>query len=115
MTTEELLELRNQLNERTDALNARIDVFEADLQKLAIGLPAWIKTDGNVHIGYTKFENKWQLVVKYDEHGTEVFAAASRSKRSMRLHVVKHMKEIVPALEESIKEFIERVDKVLNG
>jgi hypothetical protein len=109
---ETLLKLKQDLDAETDVINKRIIEFQNDLKKLGMGVTAWVKISPNTELGYTRRDGDWKIVVHYDDYGTDLRMPALDCNRGLRLHTVKHMHKLLPAIEEEAKRLLERMKRV---
>ena len=113
--TEELLELKQELDKTTELLNQKIQIFENDLQKLSLGIAVWINLSEKTRLGYNRFGDKWQILVEYEDFGERKTLPLLRSARTLRVYCYKHLPELLPALKEAAKSILEKIQKEINN
>lgn len=63
-----LKETAERLNSASDRLSQAVDVLNARLKTIGLGVSAWVdvRTDGTstVQVGYTKLNKKWQVAIR---------------------------------------------------
>lgn len=112
---DDLLIIKAELDAKSDVLTQRIIEFETNLNKLGIGLQVWIPLGENLRLGYTKHENKWQLVSELTQDETKKVIAIIHTSRFIRLSTYKNMHKLLPALLETAKSFNQKLDDALLG
>lgn len=110
---EKLLQIKIELNNLTEELNKRILEFEADLKKLEIGIPIWIKLTEDTKLGYTKYNGEWHITVQYKDGQEDKINSLVHATRGVRLYCLKHLYLLLPALETAANEFLEKMKKEL--
>ena len=119
---QDLAALSQDLNDASDNLSQQIADFETALNKLRLGVRAWVvlkswpspafgySIDEGVSIGYGKHNGKWGLL--YSEWN-DIFPEETRvqllreAPREDRLAAVEKLPELVRKLEEESRKFAE--------
>lgn len=107
--------LRERLKTASDNLNKVLTQYEVHLQKLSLGVPAWITTPEGVHLGYTRFQGQWQLCVADRSVGDEFreVKPLRESSRSVRVIAVQHLILLQEELIRTAHTLTERIEHVL--
>jgi hypothetical protein len=76
--------LRNasaRLKFTTDRLTGLMSGLEAQLQRLGLGVEAWVALDPETRFGYTRFAKRWRLAIETAE-GIQPLEEAKRRHRA---------------------------------
>jgi len=97
-----------QLNEASDTLTAELMSVEAALNKLKLGVPAWVELhtedagDGYTRVynlGYYKLKGKWGLVVgDFIEESDDGIVFLRETSRECRMEAAEHLTELLDKL-----------------
>jgi len=122
----------SSLNSASDELTKVVGILDAALQKLNIGLSAWINYTNREteqpdeidedQIGYCKINGKWGIGLRrvwgnvqtdfYDYEGPWLF---NDSPREMRLNSVDKIPELIAALNKTASEMTKKVQEKTQG
>jgi hypothetical protein len=122
----------SSLNSASDELTKVVGILDAALQKLNIGLSAWINYTNREteqpdeidedQIGYCKINGKWGIGLRrvwgnvqtdfYDYEGPWLF---NDSPREMRLNSVDKIPELIAALNKTASEMTKKVQEKTKG
>lgn len=117
---EKLLKIKEELNKVSDELTIELTKFEDDINKLNIGVIAFVPISPKIKIGYTKLDKKWGIVCVYPEitkdlEEQEVTRRWVDSPRSVRFYTYKHRYLLLPAIEKVAESLARRIRKTLDG
>ena len=128
----ELIDLAQELNESTDAVNATIDQFEEKLNELNLGVSAWVTPSpseiaeagdewNDWQIGYGKDHGKWRILARFVECYEDIESPpVARSPiplrdagREVRMELVADFDALTAALIASARNKLAKVDNAM--
>ncbi len=109
------------LNERSDALNELIGIYEDALTQANIGASVWVPLPPNPpyqvelwELGYCKCGSRWCLAVRRKSATTDLpFSSAVAlltAPRAVRVRALDHLQTLVRALIEHVSEISAAID-----
>jgi hypothetical protein len=134
---DQLASVAQELNEKSDGLNATIEQVEARLGLSRIGIAVWlctcidgVKTDAGVEegwdVGYFKIGDTWRLAARHvrwrnvvEDDGTQTVddepladpVALVRAPRSIRVQAAPLLEVVVDRLVRQAREFVDNIDR----
>lgn len=114
----------NDLNTASDELSKPIQVWEAALKKLNLGVPAWVDLSSSENgtywwdrgVGYTKIKDRWAIVLRTrsgdytdSEGDSEEIWPFNDAARWMRIEGVAKLPELLEALLKQAEETTKRI------
>jgi len=120
MTSEELIQLRNELDTASDTLNRKIGLFEKDLGILKMGVQVWVTISEGTQLGYIKYQGVWRVCVRFNDNYSPdeplmVIRPLVNCERGLRYHGYKHIDKLVPEIEKQGKALLIKINRVLSG
>jgi len=125
----ELVDLAQELNESTEAVNATIDRFEEQLNELNLGVYAWVtpspseiaeagSQSNDWQIGYGKDHGKWRILARFVERHEDtksppvirVPIPLRDAAREVRMELVAGFDALTAALIASAKSKLAQLD-----
>lgn len=109
MMNPEMIALRNELNERTELLNKKIEAFEEGLKGMSFGVAVWIKVSPTVELGYERNDGQWRICVSERGNTAKPLLKASRFQR---IQCYPRLPDLIPAIEKAAMEILGDIRKL---
>lgn len=105
--TPSLRSVRVRLNGATERLNAMIADIEKALQRLNIGVEAWVTLNDELQMGYYRHGDRWRLCVS-NRHIVKPLVEANRL---VRADAIPALPTLFATLEQEAVKLLEKTEK----